>query len=721
MITMDKKDIIKYQLPNEIIKYIHKKKDIYNILLVCRSWYNCGIKVLYRDFSYEYTLLRIPTSKQLEWVKHYHTWIDAAEEKRNFQLYTLIQGMKRLESIHIDIFGHIKYFKKYRKFLYKFAELKKDQIKTLHISLDILDDNISNKSLIKFKTIFTQFIKIFNNLDVLILETGEENPFVDIQRLMIECLTNVYDNNSNHDSISSIQPSHSLLIPPNENDNNELEMESSDEESEEEEEEQDDELEDDEGTIISEISTFDEEDENNESIKPRHMLNKLIIYDNNSINIEESLSDIISKIPLRQLIIRSYLPKHPPEPISSISRYAEPFWRINRYKREILSKYPEYFTSLALENQNSILKGNQFTDYESFCNRSKDKIWRKLYYVYYENLKKRVEHELSDNEDSLCSFIPLPIHNHRINHSSSFITNNNYSTISNISTISSLNTNINTNTNNDNDNDNTNINTNTNTTNTNINDDNHCNCNNCITTTTTTTTTLINSNDLTNQATSLLNNITTYSPKNRTTTLASSSSTSSLSSSSSSISNMYLDSYQTVEDQSNYKMESLCLENCQSISVKLFSIVVSKLSHLSTIKLDNISFLPEFCVLKLLIGSGKNLLNLELNMASHQLTPDIIVCIATENSNLNTLSLKSSDNPLTIDIETINWMLTLCHQLYYFRIENADENVHRYYKTHYNYPDSSFHQYKKTILNKTVINKIQRDTLINYEKLLQNL
>jgi len=64
-------------------------------------------------------------------------------------------------------------------------------------------------------------------------------------------------------------------------------------------------------------------------------------------------------------------------------------------------------------------------------------------------------------------------------------------------------------------------------------------------------------------------------------------------------------------------MESLCLENCQSISVKLFSIIVSKLSHLSTIKLDNISFLPEFCVLKLLIGSGKNLLHLELNMASH--------------------------------------------------------------------------------------------------------
>jgi len=230
---MGKSDIIKYQIPNEIIKYINKKQDIYNILFVCRAWYKYGIKVLYRDFSYEYTLLKIPTTTQLEWVRHYHTWIDAAEEKRNFQLYTLIQGMKRLESIHIDIFGHIKYFKKYRKFLYKFAELKKDQIKQLHISLDILDDNISDDSLVKFKTIFTQFIKIFKTLDVLILETGEENPFVDIQRLMIQCLTNVYDNNNNNDDL--ILHNNNPVIAANPNEEEEMENESNpDDESEEE-------------------------------------------------------------------------------------------------------------------------------------------------------------------------------------------------------------------------------------------------------------------------------------------------------------------------------------------------------------------------------------------------------------------------------------------------------------------------------------------------------
>lgn len=216
---MVKSEIIKYQLPDEIIKYINKKKDIYNILFVCRVWYNCGIKYLYKDFSYEYTLLKVPTTTQLEWVKHYHTWIDAAEEKRHFQLYTLIKGMKRLESIHIDIFGHIKYFKKYRKFLYKFADLKKNQIKTLHISLDILDDNISDNSLIKFKTIFTQFIKIFKCLDVLILESGEENPFLDIQRLMIECLTNVYDNKSSTNIIYS-RPTITIRPPLNIDENN---------------------------------------------------------------------------------------------------------------------------------------------------------------------------------------------------------------------------------------------------------------------------------------------------------------------------------------------------------------------------------------------------------------------------------------------------------------------------------------------------------------------
>jgi len=617
---MGTSDIIKYQIPNEIIKYITKKKDIYNIILVCRAWYQCGIKVLYRDFSYEYTLLKIPSTTQLEWVKHYHTWIDAAEEKRNFQLYTLIQGMKRLESIHIDIFGHIKYFKKYRKFLYKFAELKKDQIKKLHISLDILDDNISDDSLIKFKEIFTQFIKIFTNLDVLILETGEENPFVDIQRLMIECLSNVYDNDT------TSQPSISFLNNTrneNENEDNEDEIDS-DNDSEDEDFDDDD----DNGTIISDIDFSSEED------GQRHMLDKLIIYDNNSLNIEESLSDIISKIPLRQLIIRSYLPKQNPEPISLVSRNAEPFWRINRYKKEILSKYPEYFTSLALENQKSILNGNQFTDYESFCNRSKDRIWRKLYYVYYENLKKRVEHGnegiSSDSEDSF-----------------SLLSSENSSSSSTLTV----------------------------------------DCN----------TSLIN--PLTDD-TNILNNIPTYSSKKT--------------------SNIFSNPCQD-NDQCNYQMESLCLENCQSISVKLFSIIVSKLSHLSTIKLDNISYLPEFCVLKLLIGSGKNLHHLELNMASHQLTPDIIVCIATENSNLNTLSLKGSDNPLTIDIETINWMLTLCHQLYFFKIENADENVHEFYRKNYNYPNSSYHSYKKTILNKTVINKIQQDTLNNYEKLMKNI
>ncbi|OUM69585.1 hypothetical protein PIROE2DRAFT_2450 [Piromyces sp. E2] len=633
---MENSDIIKYQIPNEIIKYITKKKDIYNIILVCRAWYQCGIKVLYKDFSYEYTLLKVPTTTQLEWVKHYHTWIDAAEEKRNFQLYTLIQGMKRLESIHIDIFGHIKYFKKYRKFLYKFAELKKDQIKKLHISLDILDDNISDDSLVKFKEIFTQFIKIFKTLDILILETGEENPFVDIQRLMIECLTNVYDNNE------YVRPSVSLLNNNRiENENNDAEIDS---DNESEEEDFDD---DDDGTIISDTDLSTDEDS-----KERHILNKLIIYDNNSINIEESLSDIISKVPLRQLIIRSYLPTHNPEPISSVSRSAEPFWRINRYKKEILSKYPEYFTSLAFENQKSILNGNQFTDYESFCNRSKDRIWRKLYYVYYENLKKRVDQEnggnTSDNEDSLSLL----------------------SSSSNILPSSSSSINI--------------------------------DCNTSLSCSPSTScSTLINplSEDITNHASNLLNNITTYSSRKT--------------------SNIFSNSYQDNE-QCNYQMESLCLENCQSISVKLFSIIVSKLSHLSTIKLDNISFLPEFCVLKLLIGSGKNLLNLELNMASHQLTPDIIVCIATENSNLNTLCLKSCDNPLTIDTETINWMLTLCHQLYFFRIENADENVHNFYRKNYNYQNSSFHCYKKTILNKTVINKIQRDTLVNYEKLMNN-
>jgi len=645
---MGKSDIIKYQIPNEIIKYINKKQDIYNILFVCRAWYKYGIKVLYRDFSYEYTLLKIPTTTQLEWVRHYHTWIDAAEEKRNFQLYTLIQGMKRLESIHIDIFGHIKYFKKYRKFLYKFAELKKDQIKQLHISLDILDDNISDDNLIKFKTIFTQFIKIFKTLDVLILETGEENPFVDIQRLMIQCLTNVYDNNNNNsdDLIlhnNNNNNNNNPVIAANPNEEEGLENESNpDDESEEELEDESD----DEGTIISETELSKDNNEDNN----RHMLTKLIIYDNNSMNIEESLSDIISKVPLRQLTIRSYLPKNPPEPISSISRCSEPFWRINRYKKEILSKYPEYFTSLALENQNSILNGNQFTDYESFCNRSKDKIWRKLYYVYYENLKKRVERENSSRS-----------HNSSSSGDGASDSEDAYPLLSSS-----------------------------------YDHDGECSPSQC--------TSLIHS--------TLLNNITT-TPTTTTSTTSSS--------------NIFsINSNQESQDgqendQLNYQMESIILENCQSISVKLFSIIVSKLSHLSTIILDNVSFLPEFCVLKLLIGSGKNLLHLELNMASHQLTPDIIVCIATENSNLNVLCLKSSDKSLTIDTETINWMLTLCHQLYFFRIENADDHVHSFYKKNYNFDNSSFHTYKKTILNKTVINKIQRDTLINYEKLMNNI
>jgi len=254
---MEKSEIIKYQLANEIIKHIHKKKDIYNILFVCRAWYNYGIKYLYKDFSYEYTFLKTPATNQLEWVKHYHTWIDTAEKNRHFQLYTLIKEMKHLESIHIDIFGHIKYFKKYKKFLYKLADLKKNQIKTLHISLDILDDNISDSSLTKFKTIFTQFIRIFKNLDVLILESGEENPFIDIQRLMIECLTDVYDN-KDHSYITHSRPiTISTPINTNENDNNnEINL---DEVNEEENEDRSD----DEGTIISDTElTSENEDEN---------------------------------------------------------------------------------------------------------------------------------------------------------------------------------------------------------------------------------------------------------------------------------------------------------------------------------------------------------------------------------------------------------------------------------------------------------------------------
>lgn len=269
------------------------------------------------------------------------------------------------------------------------------------------------------------------------------------------------------------------------------------------------------------------------------------------MNIEESLSDIISKVPLRQLTIRSYLPKNPPEPINSISRYAEPFWRINRYKKEILSKYPEYFTSLALENQNSILNGNQFTDYESFCNRSKDKIWRKLYYVYYENLKKRVERENSSRSHSSSSG------------DGASDSEDTYPLLSSYD------------------------------------HDGDCSPSQC--------TSLIHSFNSSSSHSTLLNNMT-----------ATTTTTSSTSSSNIFTTNSNQESQDNQEnDQLNYQMESIILENCQSISVKLFSIIVSKLSHLSTIILDNVSFLPEFCVLKLLIGSGKNLLHLELNMASH--------------------------------------------------------------------------------------------------------
>ncbi|KAL6612142.1 hypothetical protein U3516DRAFT_827768 [Neocallimastix sp. 'constans'] len=618
---MDRSDIIKYQLSNEIIKNIHKKKDIFNIILVCRAWYHCGIKYLYRDFSYEYTLLKIPTQTQLEWVKHYHTWIDAAEEKRHFQLYTLIKGMKRLESIHIDIFGHIKYFKKYRKFLYKFADLKKDQIKTLRISLDILDENISDNSLVQFKTIFTQFIKIFKNLDVLILESGEENSFLDIQRLMIECLTDIYDNKRDLRTIIS---------------DTELTSDSEDE---------------------------IEYDDDLNPIRRRKSLKKLIIYDNNNINIETSLSDIISKVPMEELNIRSYLPRHTPESICTLPRSAEPFWRINRYKKELINTYPEYFSSLVLESQNNKNNNgmygiNQFTSYENFCNRSKDRIWRKLYFIYYENLKKREEDEErergmrytlinTDCDDSFTVLNNSSLENDSLlKHSSSL-----KSICSSISDLSDA-----------------------------------------------SNTTIVNSfsSDLSNpSSTYSLNKSTTIIPKKST-------------------SSDTLFSSNCRKDE----MKSLCLENCQSISVNLFSIIVSKLSFLSTIKLDNISFLPEFCVMKLLIGSGKSLQHLELNMASHQLTPDIIVCIATENNNLNTLCLKSSNNPLTVDVETLNWMLTLCHQLYSFKIENAEDEVHRYYKKNYNLINSSFHYYKKTILNRTVINKIQQDTITNYEKLI---
>jgi hypothetical protein len=683
---MDRSDIIKYQLSNEIIKNIHKKKDIFNIILVCRAWYHCGIKYLYRDFSYEYTLLKIPTQTQLEWVKHYHTWIDAAEEKRHFQLYTLIKGMKRLESIHIDIFGHIKYFKKYRKFLYKFADLKKDQIKTLRISLDILDENISDNSLVQFKTIFTQFIKIFKNLDVLILESGEENSFLDIQRLMIECLTDIYDNKrdlsiAHARTFIRTRPSTNTINNTNNNDNNDNNNDNNDnnndninnevnidEINEEEEHESEDESED-EGTIISDTElTSDSEDEieyddDLNPIRRRKSLKKLIIYDNNNINIETSLSDIISKVPMEELNIRSYLPRHTPESICTLPRSAEPFWRINRYKKELINTYPEYFSSLVLESQNNKNNNgmygiNQFTSYENFCNRSKDRIWRKLYFIYYENLKKREEDEErergmrytlinTDCDDSFTVLNNSSLENDSLlKHSSSL-----KSICSSISDLSDA-----------------------------------------------SNTTIVNSfsSDLSNpSSTYSLNKSTTIIPKKST-------------------SSDTLFSSNCRKDE----MKSLCLENCQSISVNLFSIIVSKLSFLSTIKLDNISFLPEFCVMKLLIGSGKSLQHLELNMASHQLTPDIIVCIATENNNLNTLCLKSSNNPLTVDVETLNWMLTLCHQLYSFKIENAEDEVHRYYKKNYNLINSSFHYYKKTILNRTVINKIQQDTITNYEKLI---
>jgi len=685
---MDRSDIIKYQLSNEIIKNIHKKKDIFNIILVCRAWYYCGIKYLYRDFSYEYTLLKVPTQTQLEWVKHYHTWIDAAEEKRHFQLYTLIKGMKRLESIHIDIFGHIKYFKKYRKFLYKFADLKKDQIKTLRISLDILDENISDRSLVQFKTIFTQFIKIFKNLDVLILESGEENPFLDIQRLMIECLTDIYDDKRDssithaRSFIRTRPQTNTINTTNNNNNNNENENENENDNNnnneininineinEEEEHESEDES-DDEGTIISDTElTSDSEDEieyddDLNPIRKRKSLKKLIIHDNNSINIEASLSDIISKVPMEELYIRSYIPRHTPESICSLPRSAEPFWRINRYKKELINTYPEYFSSLVLESQNNknsnnIYGINQFTSYENFCNRSKDRIWRKLYFMYYENLKKREDEEEEREREKRYTLINNDCDD-------SFTTLNNSSLESNsiLKHSSSL----------------------------------KSNCSSFSDLSDTSNTTIVNSfsSDLSNCSSSnSLNKSTTIVPKKNTNSYTLLSST-----------------------RRKDEMKSLCLKNCQSISVNLFSIIVSKLSFLSTIKLDNISFLPEFCVMKLLIGSGKNLRHLELNMAIHQLTPDIIVCIATENNNLNTLCLKSSDNPLNIDVETLNWMLTLCHQLYSFKIENAKDDVHRYYKNNYNLINSSYHQYKKTILNRTVISKIQQDTITNYEKLI---
>ncbi|KAG4093984.1 hypothetical protein H8356DRAFT_1047571 [Neocallimastix lanati (nom. inval.)] len=725
---MDKSDIIKYQLPDEIIKNIHKKKDLYNIILVCRAWYHCGIKYLYSDFSYEYTLLKIPTTTQLEWVKHYHTWIDAAQEKRHFQLYTLLKGMKRLESIHIDIFGHIKYFKRYRKFLYKFADLKKDQIKTLHISLDILDEYISGNSLMEFKTIFTQFIKIFKNLDVLILESGEENPIIDIQRLMIECLANVYtnNNNSNNNSNSSnVTHSRSLITTEpsadstqnnnNNNNNNEINI---DEEHENENENDDDES-DDEGTIISDIeisSDSEDEIEYDEDSKPickRHRLKKLIIYDNNSINIEDSLSDIISIVPLEELIIHTYTPKQSVEPISSFVKSAEPFWRINRYKKELLSKYPEYFSSLTLENQNNrnynnedienstediknIFDNKQSSNYENLYDRSKDMMWRKFYYVYNKNIRKREamkehDHEYlierlnvqSDYED----YLPTTSYENNIDNTKTSTTTT-ITTTTNTTTTPITTTTTNNNNNNDN-----NSFSDDNKSKINLSSSLRSNCSLISNLSDSSCTTMVNSfsNDLSKRSTPLLNNIETYIPKK-------------------SVNSILLNTHL------NDDMTSLYLENCQSISVKLFSIILPKLNHLSTIKLSNISFLPEFCILKLLIGSGKNLHHLKLNLSSQQLTQDIIVCIATENSNLETLSLKSCDHPLIVDVETINWMLTLCPQLYSFTIENADETVHNYYKKNYNLVNSSYHQSKKTILNKTVIGKVKEDTLINYER-----
>jgi len=737
---MDKSDIIKYQLPDEIIKNIHKKKDLYNIIQVCRAWYHCGIKYLYSDFSYEYTLLKIPTTTQLEWVKHYHTWIDAAQEKRHFQLYTLLKGMKRLESIHIDIFGHIKYFKRYRKFLYKFADLKKDQIKTLHISLDILDEHISDNSLIEFKTIFTQFIKIFKNLDVLILESGEENPFIDIQRVMIECLTNVYtttttnNNNNNNSNSSSITHTGTMITTNlstdstdnnNNNNNNEINIDEINEDEEHENDnENDDDESDDEGTIISdlEISSDNEDeieyDEDSKPICKRHRLKKLIIYDNNSINIEDSLSDIISIVPLEELIIHTYTPKQSPEPISSLARSAEPFWRINRYKKELLNKYPEYFSSLSLENNNitdnediedntedienntediegntediegntednkNILDNKQFSSYENLCDRNKDMIWRKFYYVYNKNLRKREETKEYDLEYSI----------ERVNvkyvYEDSLTTTSYKNNINNTTTTTT----------NNNNNNNNNTFSDYNKSKLILSSSLKSNCSSISNLSDSSCTTIVNSfsKDLSKRSTHLLNNIETYIPKK---------------SVNSAFSNTHL----------NDDMKSLCLENCQSISVKLFSIIVSKLNHLSTIKLSNISFLPEFCILKLLIGSGKNLHHLELNLSSQQLTQDIIICIATENNNLKTLTLKSCDHPLIVDVETINWMLTLSQQLHSFTIENADETIHSYYKKNYNLVNSSYHQNKKTILNKTVISKIKQDTLSNYEKKYESL